>query len=288
MLERLQCEHCGHSFPISENRCPHCALPGLFPNVNQATIEKEQRALDQRYEDAVRDAEHRGCGAQVADFEAKAGESKAVIARSLAETLRLASRDLEVYATYHQLVEIEFRIPEGDKWDVLRNLTDDALFGKYKYEIRFAALSLDGRGLTRYSECIWILRDEMIAHRSSVFEENSVMFMEHHHIQLARADKLPLGYRATWSRRASLCVAKLSSRIENHSSLEDWGDLLLRQGSRPEEDEFVEIHIGGPMTVRAFERVLIEERAARSEDGEALQEKLDRFNVPLEVRSWKH
>lgn len=285
-MEKRQCQHCGHAFPMSMSRCPHCALPGLFPNVDMAKLDREQRTLDRRHGQAVRDAERRGCGNKVRDFEARCGESKAVIARSLGETLRLASGDHNVYATYHQLAEIEFRIPEGSKWDVLRTLTDHALFGDYKREVRFAALSLDGLGLMGYGECSWVARNEMIAHRASVFEENSVMFMERLGIALARAHKLPPGYRAPWEQRPKLCVAKLAEKIRDDISDEELAELLLRQGTTSEEDEFVEVHIGGPMTVRTLERVIVKKGVRQSKIGKVLREKLDGFGVLLEGRSW--
>jgi hypothetical protein len=70
--------------------------------------------------------------------------SRAIIARSLSEFLRLAMSDHEVYATYYQLVEAEVRIPGGGKWDGLRRLADDTLFPGYKDQIRFGALTLRG------------------------------------------------------------------------------------------------------------------------------------------------
>ena len=54
----------------------------------------------------------------------------------------------------------------------MRVFADDALFPGYKEQIRFAALSLDGKGLSSYGECTLILRDHMIAHRASVLEGN--------------------------------------------------------------------------------------------------------------------
>jgi len=141
------CKDCRHAFPLSMSRCPHCARPGLFPNVDLAELDDERKALDDRYTKAVGDAEHRGCRPAVENFEGEAGRSKAVIARDLFETLRLASGTKNVYGTYHQLRQVELRIPEGSKWDQLRTLTDQALFGDYMDEVRFAALSLDGLGL---------------------------------------------------------------------------------------------------------------------------------------------
>ncbi len=73
-------------------------------------------ARDQALEDAAR----RGCADTVRDLEKRTGQSKAVIARSLAETLRLAEGELNVYGTYYQLTSGGLRIPAGSKWDPLK------------------------------------------------------------------------------------------------------------------------------------------------------------------------
>lgn len=271
---------------MSKNRCPHCARPGLFPNVYLASLEKEKRALERRYRRALEDSDRKGCGHVIRGFETRSEQSRAVITRSFEETMRLASGDHNVYATYHQLAEIEFRIPRGSKWDKLRALTDQTLFDDYMKEIRFAALTLDGHGLTNYGECSWVLRNDMIAHRASVFEENSIMFMERHDITVARAHLLPPGYRASWGERSKLCVAKLARRFQTDTSTESFDRLLIRQGTTAEEDEFIEVHVGGPMTVRTLERVIIMSKRYQRKSVRLLEYKLATFNVDLEVRPW--
>ncbi len=284
MLAKVECQKCQNPFPITEDRCPHCGFPGLFPNVRMAEDPEERRALDRRYERAIRGAADRDCLDTVQDFETGTAASKAVIARSLEETSRLASGDHQLYPTYHQLTEIEFRIPDGSKWDLLRKLTDQTLFGDYMAEIRFAALSLDGLGLMSYGDCCWVLREEMIAYRASVFEENSVMFMERHGVRISDANELPPGHRAPWEERAKLCVAKLADRIDDSTGPGAFPELLLRQGTTSEDDEFVEVHVGGPMTVRTMEQVLLKRRTLRTALGKAVREKLERFGVA--VRGW--
>lgn len=288
MSSTKSCRDCGHAFPISEDRCPHCARPALFPNVELAEADKERRALTRRYDWAVEDAARRGCADKVRDFESRAGRSKAVIARDLGETLKLAAGANSVYGTYYQLTDCGLRIPDGSKWDSLRSIADDALFGSYKKEIRFAALSLDSLGLVAYGDCFWVLRDEMIAHRASVFEENSVTFLARQgiRIQLTQAPKLPAGYRATWAERSKLCVAKLGGKIGEGTKANDFPKLLLRQGSTPEEDEFVEVHVGGSVTVRTLEQVILKLGTWRSTTGKALRAKLEKYGVEVRSKKW--
>lgn len=195
------CSHCGNLIPPSWVRCPHCARPGLFPNVRAAESKEESDALDARYTAATQKAAARGCVTQVQGFEGVAAGSRAVIARSVNEVLRLASDDKELYSTFYKLGKADVRLPSGEKWDSLREVAESALFTSYREEIRFAALSVDGIGLRNYGVCSLVLRDDMIAHRASVFEENCVLFMDHENIRMADADKLPLGRRATWQAR---------------------------------------------------------------------------------------
>lgn len=211
--------------------------------------------MDKRYQSALAEAAGRGDTDSLRDFETAIANSQAVIARSAGDVLRLATSDNEVYATYYQLIDGGLKLPAGDKWDTLRGLADKAIFSGYEKDVRFAAVSLSGIGLSNYGECSLVLRNEMIAHRASVFEENSTMFMKTHDIKLWDAVELPQGYRATWDEREKLCVAKLSGKIDATTKSGQYSGLLLRQGATGEDDEFIEVHIWGPITVRTIERV---------------------------------
>ncbi|MGI8656177.1 MAG: hypothetical protein ACR2LC_13285 [Pyrinomonadaceae bacterium] len=252
------CADCGNKIPPSAERCPHCARPGLFPNVRAAKESDERTALDERYQSEMTKAAKYSAAdeASLRDFETAMANSQAIIARPAKDVLRLATNDNEIYATYYQQIEGGLKLPAGDEWDILRGLADRALFPGYEKDIRFAALSLDGIGLSNYGECSITLRDDLIAYRASVFEENSTVFMKTHHITIWKATELPQGYRATWDERGKLCVAKLSGKIDATTKSGEYSALLLQQGATSEDDEFVEVHIWGPMTVRTIERVI--------------------------------
>jgi hypothetical protein len=283
MSKSASCSDCGNSIPPSAERCPHCARPGLFPNVRAAGEAEESAAVDRRYQLATQDATARGAENSLKNFETAIASSVAVIGRSENDLQRLATSDNEIYATYYKLIEAGLRLPGGDKWDVLRALADDALFPGYKEHIRFAALSLDGIGLSNYGDCSVVLNTDMIAHRASVFEENSILFMKHNRIKLWEADNLPKGHRATWENRGKLCVAKLAGKIEASTQTSAFSGLLLQQGATSEEDEFVEVHIWGPMTVRTIGEVAFKPRAKRAPRAiiKALGEKLVKAGVRI-------
>ena len=257
MFITVPCPECGNDIQQPADRCPHCGRPGYFWNVIAAMDSAESDALERRYKAAKREATSRGADGPLQDFENAIAHSKAVIARSEGEVLRLATSARQLYSTYYQLIEAGVRLPEGDQWDVLRELADTLLFPGYKKEMRFAALSLDGVGLSNYGSCSIVFRDNMISHRASVFEENSAIFMERRKIKFSRKPNLPKGFRATWDDRAKLSVAKLSQKIDSATRSDKYSGLLLRQGVTSEDDEFVEVHIWGPMTVLTMERVIV-------------------------------
>jgi hypothetical protein len=173
------------------------------------------------------------------------------MARSFRELDRLASSDKELFSTYYNLVRADFRLPHGNDWDELRAVADEKLFTGYKEQIRFAALSLDGAGLPHYGEASFVFRESMIAHRASVYEENSALYLKRH------AYQPPPGHRATWAERAKLAVAKLGDEVDAAMTAEQLAGLVLRAEVAPEDDRFVEVHIWGPLSIRTVERVLL-------------------------------
>jgi hypothetical protein len=257
------CEHCHNHYPITVMPCPHCAGRGQFPNVMLAELEEEVAALARRYKEAWTDAEARGALDRLLEFEAALADTEAVFARSTHDLQRLSTSDNQAYVTYYDLLRSKIKLPAGDKWDRLRMLTDSALFLDAKDEIRFAALALKGAdedvNLSNYGDCTITLRTEMIAHRASVFEENSVMFMIRRGMTFNAAVELPHGFRAPWDYRSLLCAAKLARSVTPACARAEYAGLLLRQGATGEDDEFVEVHIWGSMTARTIARVTLKQ-----------------------------
>jgi hypothetical protein len=253
----IPCPECKNEIPQPAERCPHCGRPGVFWNVIAAEEAAERAALNRRYQAAKADAVSRSADSNLRDFENAIAQSKAVIARSEIEVSRLASSNKQLYATYYELTEGGITLPAGDEWYLLRELADTLLFWKSKKHIRFGALSLDGVGPANYGACSLVLRDKMISHRSSVFEENSAVFMERREIKIAREPSVPKGYKAIWGERAKLCVAKLANKIDSKTSSDKYSGILLKQGATSEDHEFVEVHIFGPMTVLTMEQVIV-------------------------------
>jgi hypothetical protein len=278
-----KCSHCGNEVPPPAQHCPHCGQPGRFWNVLAADKPDERAALDRRYQAAKTDAIARNSDGVLQDFENSLASSVAVIARYQSDVLRLASSTRQLYGTYYQMVEGGLRLPDGNEWDVLRELADTVLFPNYKEQMRFGALSLDGRGLPNYGECSIVLREKMIADRASVFEENSALFVERHDIKISRKPNLPKGYRATWAERAKLGVAKLHGKIDSATTPDKYSQILLKPGASSGDDDFIEAHIFGPMTVLTMERVIVivPQASKRATITRAIKSKLAKHNVQV-------
>lgn len=265
MPDSIPCDHCKNEIFQPAPCCPHCGRWAQYWNVINADKADERTALIRRYDAAKADALARGAGAAVQDFETAVAGSKAVIARSIEEVQRLASSTHEIFGPYYRLIEAELKLPDGDEWDIARQLTDTVLFPHHKEHIRFAALSLDGLGLSKYGGCSIQIRDDMIAHRASVIEENSVLFTERHNVKVSRKPGVPKGYRASWGARDKICIAKLAARIDSTTTPNQYSKLLLKQGATSADDEFVEVHVWGPMTVLSIEKVTITNAKGASE-----------------------
>jgi hypothetical protein len=283
MPDSIPCPKCRNDIPQPAPCCPHCGEPGNFWNVINANEDGERAALESRYNAAKADALAKGTDAIVQDFENAIAGSIAVIARSDVDVHRLANSARQLYGTYYQQIDAGLRLPDSDEWDVAREITDGLLFPKYKEQIRFAALSLDGVGLSNYGSCSVTLRDELIAHRASVLVENSVLFMERNNVSVSRKPDIPKGFKAIWGERDKLCVAKLADRIDSATRPNQYSRILLKQGTSPEDDEFVEVHIFGPITIRTMAKVTvtIPESGPRRTIVEALKFKLAKHGVAI-------
>ena len=244
--------------PETVTECPHCGRPSLFPNVIAAKKPEEEAALNVRVAQSYAEAAVRGTTGKVNEFAAALATGEAVINRYFGELFRLGWSDDQIYSTYYQRVNAGMQLPEGDSWNRLRGIADSILFGdKNKASIRFAALSLDGIGLEKFGECSMTLKTPMIAHRASVFEENSVVFMERHDISGRHKFVVPPGFRAPWDKYIALCLAKLTGKLLPDTPSDTFPGILLFSGSTLSDDDFVEVHIWGSLTIRSFRQVVV-------------------------------
>lgn len=260
-----QCDKCQNEYRYTLERCPHCAHPGNYSNVVIASSRSDVDAVEQRYEKAVKGAERRGCAPQFEAFTKSLEDSVTVMARSYADIDRLAEGGVQ--ATYYDLVDAGLTLPDGSLWEELRRPADEVLFPTYREKIRFGALSTDGVGVINYGHFWMTLRTQLIAHRTSVFDQNSVTFVSER--KLKSASSALVGHRASWKTRTKLAAAQLADCITVSTETDEFSSILLRQGATTATDRFIEAQVWGPVTVRTIEQVrfrwsLVQKRTPRS------------------------
>jgi hypothetical protein len=164
--------------------------------------------------------------------------------------------------------------------DRIRGSIDAMMFPHYHEEIRFAALSLDRRGVTSYGAYTVVIDTQKIHLRSTVFEGNSLHFFRQH---VPGWTPPPPGFRAVWEHRAKLTLAKLGARIKPETTTDDFSGLLLHCDGDRDKDDFVEVHIYGPISRRSIESVFGPKPKKKQDKVlfEKLRESLDDINVPL-------
>lgn len=286
---KARCQSCTNEFDMPAERCPHCAEACPFANVWAASRAEDVAALERRYQAALDDAKLRGCDAVAQDLATALDGAKVVIARHIHDVERLGFSDSECYATFHQALDGGLRVPDGDEWNALRHAADEALFPRYKKEIRSAALTLDDLGPLGYGAWSITLRTPMIERRASVFEENSLIFIKARKVTIDGADAMFRGYRASWSDRIKLCIAKLAGALSPATKPGDFAGLLLRQVHGTGTEEFVEVHIWGSLTMRAAEKIVLTKskdtrRLARKSRMAAIRDNMVKLGVTFEVR----
>jgi hypothetical protein len=203
--------------------------------------------------------------------------SRAVVARSLAVVQDLLESDRRSYTNYHKELAQASRVPEDNEFDQIRTQFEAALFPNFHQEMLFACLSLDGRGLSAYGGYAMVLKDDMIAHRATVFEENPYIFCQKHGILMT--DPIPTGYRADWANRNLLAMAKLHSEITPTTPDTSFPGILLKERPGTGGSDFIEVHIYGSINRYSIERVV--GRQPRSREDRLIWKRLERMLVDI-------
>lgn len=250
------CEHCTNPVPLTRLTCPHCGQPSLFPNVRASNAPDQVAKLTERFDLAIKDAEKRGCEAQVGAFADKCKRSQAMMGYSLEKLNRASNAGTEIFEGYHQRENLRARseIPSEPDWQTLRIQVEAAILGGRRPDpeepLHYAVLTIDPTATNSYGECTIVLKESMIAHRTSCFEENSGVFW-------MNTKTFPPGKRSDWATRYKLCVAKLFKCITVSTENTDFPSILLGPGTGKLDENFVEAQIFGPLTLRTVESVSV-------------------------------
>jgi len=261
------CAECGYNIPPSSDCCPTCGRPSLFPNVRAASDSREVGALASRYASAAERASERGLLDHLQKLQqAIQQDAIAVITMDIGELERVARSDQALFITYYAAVSGGFRNPGAGFFDALRGPAEEALFQGYKEKINFAALALDGNGLRNYGNTSVTLRTELIAYRASLYESNNVIHtVITQDLRMGDAASMPAGHRATWDGRDKLVVVKHANHLESEAQMKPdvFATVLLHNGATTRDDDFVEVHIYGPMSVYTISKVRIARQGNR-------------------------
>jgi hypothetical protein len=224
-----------------------------IPNVRAAESADEQEALTARLGKARLSAAATNSSDALDHFQAAAAHSEAVVAIHLMPFATLLESPGGMISTFYGMVDAGARAPNNEH-DVLRGVLDQAVNPlKVHEQIRFAALSLNRRGLSWFGEIFVTLRDDAIAGRASVFEENPLTFFDNKGPQPTKP--IPAGYRAPWNRRGDLAAAKLQPKIREETNEAEYAGILMEQSSGSDVADYIEVHIYGPVMPKAFASV---------------------------------
>jgi hypothetical protein len=250
----MNCPECGAMVASSSRFCPGCYRDVGYPNVRLASQPEEKAALSARVRSAEAALAGQSCSDALDRFGAAVAASKAVIARSIGILHSLVKSDNQLYVNFHKQVQSGARLPESNQWDKGRVAAESTILPHIYENISFGSLTLDGRGILSYGELFVTLKEQMIAHRATVFEENPFIFCNRHKV-IAGTDP-PKGYRAIWAERDQLAKAKLYAKLSRDTEAADFPTILSDSSAGEGDGDFIEVHIHGPIHRRAIERVI--------------------------------
>lgn len=280
----LDCATCHRQVPDHSRNCPYCQADAGFPNVRAASKANEVEALNERFKNALVSARARKCEHVLLDFGNSVRKSQAVISRNLSAIQALLSSDTILYQNFYKQVHAGLRLPEDNPWDRGRNAVDGTLFPHYQTEIVFGALALDDKGPQSYGAFTMVLKEAMIEQRATVFEENSFHFCQIKH-KIVVGDPIPPGYRAVWSARELLAMAKLHDKLDLKTQKEHYPGILLSQNPDPDSTDFIEVHIYGGIHRQAIHKVSGAKPRTREDQVilRSVKRKLDEIGATLET-----
>jgi hypothetical protein len=213
----------------------------------------EAAALEVRLAVAHASARARGVEAELKSFSSSVNSSKAIMNRRLDILQSWLNSNNPLFITFHQQVRSGARLPEDTRWDQQRTSAENTISPNFYSQLSLAALSLDSLGMSYYGPYCVVLKNDLIAHRASVFEENPFEFNRKHAIISGQMP--PAGYRAPWIHRDKLAVSKLAAKVSSGMSDSDFPNVLIEPRRDQWDCDFIEVHMYGPIHHAAIEHV---------------------------------
>lgn len=283
-MSALYCINCQTAIPSHVDRCVGCGHDVGFPNDRAAAAFTEVDALNSNYQQARARCATIGASAVADLLETELRASTAVICKPWGVINTLLDRDSRLLQTFHQEVESEGRTPEANDFDRERAGIDATFFPHYHQRMRFAALSIDGQGPVAYGGGCLVLKELSIAERSTVFIENTITYVRR--TRLPAGSPPPPGLTATWANRVKLGIAKLADRLRTGMQKEDLAAIVLTQTGKTDGDDFLEVHVYGPIHRSAVALLAGEMPRNDADHAMVVQMKSDlaRIGVQVEVK----
>lgn len=276
----MKCSECGSTVPDDRVTCTTCGSYAGYPNVREVSSASETEALERRFNKATKDAHAGGRDVRLEEFSQAGKDTHAVVAIGLDCLAGFVTNNDVLYSSYALLVSSEIRKAASSQNDKKRRGIEGFLFGSYAAEIRYAALSLDGKGLSSYGRFTLVLKDIAVKARATLLEENSYKFYDKFKAEIA--NNIPPGYRAVWGERNKLMVTKLADLITDTTTSDDFPCILLSCTGDRATDKFIEVHIYSAFDNAAVEIVVGNSRNSSKADNAqlaAVKEKLFKKGV---------
>lgn len=208
---------------------------------------EEQNVLEQRYADAKSYAERQQLSDIINTLEEVIRGGSYIVIHLSVDALYEWVRNSEHYENIYDL---------GKTPTETRTKADRCLFGECGRHIRYAALSLNRKGIASYGKCAVSLKElpKMI-----VLEENSYQFIlknrcvENRDSQGSVILSPPLGCRSGWQHRYKLVIAKLHDKVTLTTGETEFPQLVLNDMNDKKKSDYFEICICGTFTKKEIE-----------------------------------
>lgn len=247
------CPTCSRPVKTDRRFCKFCTTDAGLPNVRYARRADERSALKRRVSRARLAIRRNGTIAEHARLVAMMDASKLVINRNVRRLASWLARDNKLYLNFYKLKRLGEDYNE-DQWNFQRSSAENAVNPMFYEELSIAAVTADTVGMSYYGECSIFIREDAIAVRTTVFEENPFTFNEKHSVIAGKM--APAGYRATWADRSVLATAKLGADLKPGATTDDLAELIMARTRGAADCDFIEAHVYGDIHAECIETVV--------------------------------
>jgi len=236
---------CGR-LPLLEDRtCAICQGDVGFPNVRKAAQLEERRALASRVLSVRRNARAAGATRELRRLWRFASDAETIFNRKLITLQEWITGPSPFFFGFHH-DQVHGLRPALDKYERMRIAVESTVNPGCYQHLNTAAVGGAGPGLVHYGPYRVVLDPNTIAHRASIFEKNPFIFCADKSILVG--EESPVGYRAEYSRKGALALAKLGDLVSPGMTDAQLWSLVMDDAAGARQDcDFIEAHIYGPI-----------------------------------------